>query len=158
MVVRTFLSVLADARPRSWLLMVGGWCRSWAFVVVDRAWWWGCQCLRTSVPFRGSSRSAAGVVPGHSSPFCVVVSGRRLCRAGVGAVFACRPWVWSLGDVAWSLSVAFLVWWSLVEERINVTSCDIPITFNVRSQYADVNFKVCLECYATKVCNVCFLH
>ena len=42
--------------------------------------------------------------------------------AGIGIVFACRSWVWSLGDVAWSLSV---VWWSWVEESSNVTPCDI---------------------------------
>ena len=94
----------------------------------------------------------AAIVPGHSFPFCVVVSDCRLWVAGMGVVFACRSCVWSLGDVAWSLSV---VWWSWVEESTSVTPCDIYIMFSMRS-HADMNFEVCLECYTTNVCCICF--
>ena len=66
----------------------------------------------------------------------------------------------SLGDVAWSLSVASLVWWSLVEERRNVIPCDILVTFpsqitcrrELRIQKFVLSFLI------RKVCNVRFLH
>ena len=60
-VVVGLFSVFSDARRRSWDLIVGGWCRSWAFVLI---------------------------LGGDGQSLLVV--------AGVGTVFACRPWVWPL--------------------------------------------------------------
>ena len=39
------LLVVADAHPRSWVLRVGGWCRSWAFVVCVWLGWALCSLV-----------------------------------------------------------------------------------------------------------------
>ena len=110
-----------------------------------------CQCLWHPSSFvlmkGGWCRSRAFV------PF--LHRGEWLCLwvAGMGIVFACTSWVWSLGDVAWLLSV---VWWSWVEQSRNITPCDIHIMFNFNMRsHADMNFELYLECYTTNVFCIC---